>query len=133
MARHTAAGDTAGQCGFTLIELIVVLTIIGLLLSIAVPRYFHSLDQSRETVLKQDLAVLRDSIDKFAADKGHFPKELGELVTEKYVRALPVDPYTKKSDSWVVVLSDVAEDPGVKDVHSGAQGIAADGTAYATW
>ena len=133
MARHTAAGDTAGQRGFTLIELIVVLTIIGLLLSIAVPRYFHSLDQSRETVLKQDLSVLRDSIDKFAADKGHFPKELADLVTEKYVRALPVDPYTKKADTWVVVLSDVAEDPGVKDVHSGAQGIAADGTAYATW
>ena len=133
MARRTAAGDAARRRGFTLIELIVVLTIIGLLLSIAVPRYFHSLDRSRETVLKQDLAVLRDAIDKFAADKGHFPKVLSDLVTEKYVRALPVDPYTRTADGWVVVLSDSAEDPGVKDVHSGAQGVAADGTAYATW
>ena len=133
MARRTAAGDVARARGFTLIELIVVLTIIGLLLSIAVPRYFHSLDQSRETVLKQDLSVLRDAIDKYSADKGHLPKALEDLVTDKYVRALPVDPYTRKADSWVVVLSEIAEEPGVKDVHSGAQGVAADGTAYATW
>ena len=131
MARRIAAGDR--QRGFTLIELIVVLTIIGTLLSIAVPRYFHSLDRSRETVLRQDLAVMRDAIDKYAADKGHFPETLAALAAERYVRALPVDPYTRTTESWVAVRSEDAEQPGIRDIHSGAPGLAKDGTPYATW
>jgi general secretion pathway protein G len=131
MARRTAAGRRVR--GFTLIELIVVLTIIGILLAIAVPRYFHSLDQSRETVLKQDLAVMRDAIDKYDADKGHFPETLEMLMTERYVRAIPVDPITKSAATWVPVPSEIADEPGVRDVHSGAPGVGRDGTPYASW
>jgi general secretion pathway protein G len=119
--------------GFTLIELLVVMTIIGMLLAVAVPRYFHSLEHSRETVLRHDLSVLRDAIDKYAADTGHYPQQLADLVTAKYVRALPVDPYTKTAAAWIGVPSDDATDPGIKDVHSGAQGTATDGSGYATW
>ena len=132
MAPLTAAGRRK-PCGFTLIELLVVMTIIGLLLSIAVPRYFHSLDLSRATMLRQDLAVLREAIDKFAADKGHYPEALGDLVTGSYVRALPVDPFTRNAKTWIPVASDDPEDPGVKDVRSGAQGNGPDGTPFATW
>jgi len=131
MTRHTAAGSRAQ--GFTLIELIVVLTIIGTLLTIAVPRYFHSLDQSRETILRQDLAVMRDALDKYDSDKGHFPETIDLLATEHYVRAIPVDPYTKTAASWIPVPSDDPDNPGVKDLHSGAPGAARDGTPYATW
>ena len=133
MARPTTAGKRARARGFTLIELIVVLTIIGLLLTIAVPRYFHSLDQSRETMLKQDLSVMRDAIDKYSADRGHLPEALANLVSEKYIRTIPVDPYTKTAESWVPVPSEDENDPGVKDVHSGAPGLAADGTPYVAW
>ena len=133
MARPTTAGKRALARGFTLIELIVVLTIIGLLLTIAVPRYFHSLDQSRETMLKQDLSVMRDAIDKYSADRGHLPEALANLVSEKYIRTIPVDPYTKTAESWVPVPSEDENDPGVKDVHSGAPGLAADGTLYVAW
>lgn len=133
MAPRTAAGRAARRGGFTLIELIVVLTIIGTLLAIAVPRYFSSLEKSRETILKQDLSVMRDALDKYSADKGHFPETLDALVTDKYIRSIPVDPYTKKSDTWVVVQSDDPDAPGIKDLHSGFEGNARDGTAYAAW
>jgi general secretion pathway protein G len=119
--------------GFTLIELLVVMTIIGMLLAVAVPRYFHSLERARETVLKRDLSVLRDAIDKYAADTGHYPEQLADLVTKKYVRALPVDPYTKSAQLWSPVPSEDENDPGVKDVKSGAPGAAPDGTLYASW
>ena len=132
MAPPTATGKRRAR-GFTLIELLVVMTIIGTLLSIAVPRYFHSLERSRETVLRHDLTVLRDSIDKYAADKGHYPEVLADLVTAKYVRALPVDPYTRSADAWVAVPSDDPDEPGIKDIRSGAPGNAHDGTSYATW
>jgi general secretion pathway protein G len=133
MALRTAAGRRARRGGFTLIELIVVLTIIGTLLAIAVPRYFKSLEKARETMLRQDLSVMRDALDKYDADKGHYPDTLEMLVTDKYIRAMPVDPYTQKADTWVAVPSDIPEEPGVKDVHSGFDGTAPDGTAYATW
>ena len=133
MARRTAAGNRAHRRGFTLIELIVVLTIIGVLLAIAVPRYFTSLERARETILRQDLSVMRDAMDKYDSDKGHFPETLDALVTERYIRSIPVDPYTKKADTWVTVPSDNPDEPGIKDIHSGFEGNAPDGTAYATW
>ncbi len=133
MARCIAPGRTSRSAGFTLIELIVVLTIIGTLLAIAVPRYFSSLEKARETILRQDLSVMRDALDKYDSDKGHFPETLEALVTDKYIRAIPVDPYTKKADTWTVVASDIPDEPGIKDVHSGFEGNAPDGTAYATW
>ena len=132
MAPPIAAGKHCAG-GFTLIELLVVMAILGTLLAIAVPRYFHSLEHSRETVLRHDLSVLRESIDKYAADKGHYPAALTDLVTGRYVRSLPVDPYTHSAAAWIVVASDDPDDPGIKDVHSGAPGNARDGTPYATW
>ncbi len=132
MACRIASGSGA-QRGFTLIELIVVMSIIATLLTIAVPRYFKSLERSKEAVLRQDLAVLRDAIDKYGADLGHKPETLADLVEHKYIRSVPVDPFTKSPDAWVAKMSDDSDDPGVVDVHSGAQGTALDGTAYVAW
>ena len=119
--------------GFTLIELMVVMTIIALLLSLAVPRYFHSLDKAREATLHQDLATMRDAIDKYHGDNGHYPGSLEELVSRKYLRAIPPDPITDDASTWVVVNADSVSEPGVYDVRSGAPGTAADGSRYADW
>ena len=119
--------------GFTLIELIVVMSIIATLLMIAVPRYFKSLERSKEAVLRQDLAVLRDAIDKYEADLGHKPETLASLVEHSYIRSVPVDPFTKSADAWVPTQSDDSESPGIVDVHSGAKNTALDGTALLAW
>ena len=119
--------------GFTLIELLVVMLIIGALLSIAVPRYFKTLEHARETVLKQDLAVLREAIDKHYADLGQYPDSLGALVDKRYVRSVPVDPFSKVSDSWTLVQSDDPDHEGIRDLHSGAADVGVDGTPVATW
>ena len=119
--------------GFTLIELLVVMVIIATLLTIAVPRYFHSLERSREAVLRQDLATLRESIDNFYGDKGEYPETLAALVESHYLRSIPVDPIARSAEKWVVTLAEEPEDTGVKDVHSGAEGAGHDGVPYATW
>jgi general secretion pathway protein G len=119
--------------GFTLIELLVVMTIIALLLTIAVPRYFGSLDKSKEAVLKEDLYQLRDAIGKYYGDKGRYPETLDALAAEKYLRKVPVDPMTDSAASWVVVAPDDPQKGGVYDVKSGAQGKSNDGSAYAEW
>src|SRR6266446_7922202 len=116
----TGSGRTALQRGFTLIELLVVMMIIGTLLSIAVPRYFRTLAHARETVLRQDLSILREAIDKYYADLGQYPETLPALAEKHYVRSLPVDPFTKLADSWTVVPSEDPDHPGVRDLHSGA-------------
>jgi general secretion pathway protein G len=116
--------------GFTLIELLVVMTIIALLLSIALPRYFNHLEASREVILKQDLVVMRDAIDKFYGDRGRYPDSLDELVTEKYLRSLPVDPLTDAADTWQTVPPPDGESSGVYDIKSGAQGASKNGTPY---
>ena len=119
--------------GFTLVELLVVMVIIALLLSLALPRYFNHLENSRETILKQDLAVMRDAIDKYHGDTGRYPESLEALVEARYLRALPVDPITERVDSWQVVAPSDTETSGVYDVKSGAPGSARDGTPYADW
>lgn len=119
--------------GFTLIELMVVMTILALLLSLAVPRYFHSLDKAREATLRQDLDTMRDAIDKFHGDNGRYPGSLEELVTRKYLRAIPPDPITGNASTWVAVSPDDASGAGVYDIRSGAQGAAADGSRYGDW
>jgi len=136
MAPCIASGNRAAplrERAFTLIELLVVLSIIATLLLIAVPRYFHSLERSRETVLRQDLAVMRDAIDKYYSDLAHYPESLPQLVELRYLRSIPVDPETKSSATWVAVESDDAELPGVRDVRSGAPGTASDGSEFTTW
>ena len=115
--------------GFTLVELLVVMTIIATLLMIAVPRYHRSLEQAREVTLRQDLNVMRDAIDKFMADRGTYPQSLEDLVEGHYLRSIPVDPYTKSAGSWTTVQSEDEELTGVRDVHSGAEGATRDGTA----
>lgn len=119
--------------GFTLIELLVVMVLIGLLLSIAVPTYFVHIDHAKETVLHEDLARMRDAIDKFYGDAGIYPESLEELVVKRYLRKIPVDPITERADTWVIVAP-VRKDMGkVFDVKSGASGRAHDGSDYASW
>lgn len=119
--------------GFTLVELLVVMAIIALLLTLAMPRYFNHLESSRETILKQDLAVMRDAIDKFHGDRGRYPDSLDELVSARYLRSLPVDPLTERADTWQT-LTPPGDEPGtVYDIKSGAPGAARDGTPYASW
>ena len=119
-----------GERGFTLIELLVVMAIIATLLLIAVPRYSLSLQRAREATLRQDLSVMREAIDKYLGDSGHYPAALEELVQARYLRAIPQDPVTKSVDTWLLVRSDDAELAGVRDVHSGAQGSDSAGTAF---
>lgn len=119
--------------GFTLIELLVVLAVLATLLSIAVPRYFTSIDKSREAALKQDLNVMRDAIDKYYGDRGMYPETLEDLVTNKYLRSIPVDPITESNTTWQIVPPQEGEKGGVYDVKSGAQGTARDGSNYADW
>ncbi len=109
------------------------MAIIATLLTLAVPRYFGSVDRAKEAVLKQNLTTLRDTIDKYHGDAGRYPDSLDELVTKKYLRNVPLDPLTDSAATWVIVLP---EDPGkgmVYDVRSGAQGKAIDGTSYGDW
>lgn len=118
--------------GFTLIELLVVMVIIATLLSIVAPRYFKSLDRSKETVLRQDLNIMRDAIDKFYGDTGKYPLSLDELAEKRYLRTVPVDPLTESSGTWVVI-SPPNDTEGVYDVRSGSPEKAQDGTFYETW
>jgi general secretion pathway protein G len=117
---------------FTLIELIIVLAILALLLTIAVPRYFAHVERAKEATLKQDLAIMRDAIDKFHGDKGRYPESLEELVTLRYIRGVPVDPITDSLNTWRVVPPTDGEAKGaVYDVKSGAEGNSLDGKPFA--
>ncbi len=121
------------QRGFTLIELVVVLAIVALLLSIATPLYFHRLDKSKETVLRANLALTRDVLDKFYGDTGKYPDRLETLVEKKYLRNLPVDPVTESALTWIIMAPDTPDKGGVFDIHSGAPGNSSDGTPYSDW
>ncbi len=120
--------------GFTLLELLFVLVIVALLVSLAAPLLTGSLARARETTLRENLRVMRKAIDDYHADTGKYPPELGELAQRRYLRAVPFDPITERSDSWTVVRS---EDPrataGVIDVRSGSGDTAADGSYYRDW
>jgi len=118
--------------GFTLIELLVVLSVIALLLSLAAPRYFQHVERSKEAVLKENLATMRDAIDQYHADTGQWPQNLSGLVERRYLRSLPMDPVTESNQTWVEVPATEGE-TGIRDVRSGAQGTALDGRAYADW
>lgn len=113
-------------------ELMVVMAIIASLLTLAMPRYYRSIDRSKEAVLRQDLAVMRDAIDKFFSDRGRYPSTLEELAEKRYLRNVPPDPITDSKGTWVVVAPPDA-DVGVYDVRSGAPGRSLDGEPYETW
>jgi len=119
--------------GFTLIELLVVMAIIALLLTIAVPRYHHSVERAKEAVLREDLALMRDAIDKYYADRGQYPETIAEIAEHKYLRSIPKDPITDSSATWLVVAPAETERGRVYDVRSGAPGTARDGSSYASW
>lgn len=119
--------------GFTLIELLVVMVIIATLLTIAVPRYFNSVEKSKEAVLHQDLALIRESLDKYFGDNGKYPEVLEDLVSKKYLRSLPADPITGSAKTWLIVSPDMPEKGGVYDIKSGAPGNARDGSEYKDW
>jgi general secretion pathway protein G len=118
--------------GFTLIELLVVMAVLGVLLSLAAPRYFDHVDRSREAVLRHNLAGLREAIDRFHADHARYPTELKELVDKRYIREIPLDPITDRADTWVL-LPPPGQSTVVFDVRSGAPGGPRQGEPYAQW
>ena len=119
--------------GFTLIELLVVMVIVSLLITIAAPRYFGSLQKSKETALRQTLSVTRDALDKYYGDNGKYPDSLDDLIAKRYLRSLPVDPVTGSSSSWTTVAPEDPEKGRVYDIHSGADGAGRDGKLFRDW
>ena len=126
------------QSGFTLIELIIVMSIIGILATLAIPSFVVAVKHAREAVLKEDLQVLRAAIDSYTMDKQKAPQALDDLVQEGYLKTIPEDPMTRSASTWVTDSSDAMHsldqtDPGIDDVHSGSQDMGSDGQAYSTW
>jgi len=119
--------------GFTLIELLVVLGIVALLLTLAVPRFFPSVDSARETILADNLRNTRAVIDQFYSDTGRYPQSLDELVEKKYLRGLPVDPITESTDTGIIVPPEDTSQGGVYSIRSGAPGVARNGRPYQEW
>ena len=126
------------EAGFTLIELIIVMTIIGVLATLAIPSYVSAIKHAREAVLKEDLHVMRAAIDSYTMDKQKAPQALDDLVQAGYLKIIPEDPMTHSKDTWATNTSDAMysldqTDPGIDDVHSGAQDTGSDGQPYSSW
>jgi general secretion pathway protein G len=124
--------------GFTLIELLVVLALVALLATMAAPRYMRSLDVARERALATSLVTVREAIDRFAADKGRWPASMAELADQRYLRAVPPEPISGRSDGWVELAAAAppvgsSQAGGIDDVRSGAAGRGSDGRLYADW
>ena len=124
--------------GFTLIELMIVISMILILVSISIPAYNQSILRAKESVLRQDLFQLRSLISQYTLDKQKAPQSLEDLVQAQYIKQLPMDPMTGSNSSWTVeqedsVMSVDQQEPGISDVHSGAEGMSSDGTAYCSW
>ena len=133
----TRARNRSNARGFTLLEMMIVISIIIILMAIAIPNYNRTVIQSRESVLRSDLSTLRSVISQYTLDKQKAPQSLDDLVQAGYLRQIPVDPMTKETN-WEVVQEDVLmsvdqQEPGIFDVKSASSGIASDGTAYSTW
>jgi general secretion pathway protein G len=138
MRRRTTRKTVDGEGGFTLVELMIVMTIIGILSAIAIPSYIRSVQKAKEAVLKEDLHTMRMAIDSYTVDKEKAPQGLDDLVQAGYLKTLPLDPMTSRNDTWIVGQSDTLTDinetqGGIDDVHSGSQGLSSEGTTYNTW
>jgi len=126
------------DAGFTLMELMIVMAIIGILTVAAVPKFAAAIRQAREAALKEDLHVMRAAIDSYTMDKQKAPQALDDLVTDGYLRSIPEDPFTHSKDTWAPETGDALHsvdqsDPGIDDVHSGSQETGSDGQSYSTW
>lgn len=134
------------QGGFTLLELIIVVAVIGILATIAMPRLLHAPERAREAVLKTNLRTLREGLDQYYADKGRYPATLEALVEDGYLRAMPQDPITRSTETWVPEYEELSPEeepveadleegagPGIIDVRSGAPGTGSDGRPYSEW
>jgi len=138
-AQSTTPGKSrSAERGFTLLELMIVMVVIGLLAAIAIPSYTRNIRAANEAVLKEDLYTMRRAIDSYTVDKQKAPQTLDDLVQAGYLKSMPVDPMTKRSDTWMPVQDDTLmtldqTDGGINDVHSGSQLTASDGTSYNTW
>jgi general secretion pathway protein G len=126
------------EAGFTLMELIIVMMIIGILTTLAIPSFKSAIKAAQEAVLKEDLRVMRSAIDSYTMDKQKAPQSLDDLVQEGYLKSIPEDPMTKSRETWQTSVSDSLHtldqtDPGIDDVHSGAQDNGSDGQPYSTW
>jgi general secretion pathway protein G len=134
-----------GERGFTLLELIIVIAIIGILAAILIPNFTKTPRRASEAVLKTNLHTMRDVIDQYYGDKGHYPASLDALVDDGYLRTVPYDPITKSNQTWVVVYEEIDPDlpppeteqsddgPGIIDIHSGSDQLSLDGTPYKDW
>lgn len=131
MNARTSISRCLQRDGFTLIELLVVLAIVAFLLTLSLPRYFHSIDKSKETILKENLRVTRETIDKYYDDRGYYPDSLQELVDRHYLRALPIDPLTGSNGTWILIPPDDSAKGVVFNLKSSASGQTTEGTPYA--
>jgi general secretion pathway protein G len=121
------------EFAFTLIELLVVMAVIAVLLTIATPKYFGSIDKSKEAALQHDLSVMRDAIDKFYGDTGKYPTQLEDLATKHYLKKIPIDPITESDSTWTVTPPSDTNKGYVYDVNSGSNLTASDGKLYSEW
>ena len=124
--------------GFTLVELMIVMLIIGVLSAVAIPSFISSIRNAKEAALKEDLHVLRDAIDSYTMDKNKAPQSLDDLVQNGYLKSIPEDPMTHSRDTWVTASDDTYSEidqtePGINDVHSGSEEVGLDGQPYSSW
>ena len=136
--RFAHRGSRGAEQGFTLLELMIVMIVIGLLAAVAIPAYVTNIKAAKEAVLKEDLHVMRQAIDSYTVDKQKAPQSLDDLVQSGYIKVMPKDPFTSRTDTWMPSQEDTLmsldqTESGINDVHSGSQETAIDGTSYSTW